>query len=58
MNRGFKVFLWEKLLKDFSININIKDYNDLIIYSKKRNINIESKVDSYFSNNIYDKYYV
>ena len=58
MNRGFKVFLWEKLLKDFSINTEIKDYNDLIIYCNKRNINIESKVDSYFSNNIYDKYYV
>jgi len=48
------VFMWKKLLADFNIKDNIKDFNDLVIYCwKTKNLAIKD-VSKYFTNNPLD----
>jgi len=48
------VFMWKKLLLDFNIKINIKDFNDLLIYCWKNKNNAIKDVTKYFTNNPLD----
>jgi hypothetical protein len=54
---GKKVFLWKKYLNDVNISKNIKDLNELIVYSNKNNITLKN-FDEYFTNNRLDLYYL
>lgn len=49
------VFMWKKLLYDFKINVNIKDFNDLFIYAKSINSKeIIQSINNYFTNDRLD----
>lgn len=57
LKEGHEVFLWKKYLRDMDINTQVKDLNDLVIYSKK-NDKLLLPFDRYFSNNKLNMYYV
>lgn len=59
LQRGEKVFLWKKYLKDIGINIYKKklDYTDLITLVKEEKKNL-LPLSGYFSSSKYDSYYV
>lgn len=58
LKEGFKVFLWNAVLKDYGIknNINIKDLNDLMIYLNRNRKDID--INNYFSDSQYDLYLI
>ena len=52
---GVTVFMWSKFLKDFNITANIKDYNDLYTYNKKKKFGIKmSDINGYFTSDKFD----
>lgn len=48
------VFMWKKIIKDFKIDVPIKDVNDLVIWSYFNKSNAFFKLNSYFTNNPLD----
>lgn len=53
-----KVFMWKKLIKDFSINESIKDVNDLTKYCWFNKSDAIKHINEYFTNNPLDILYV
>lgn len=49
-----RVFMWKKLLKDYSIKEKIKDVNDLVIYCWKNKCTALKELDNYFTSNPLD----
>jgi hypothetical protein len=49
-----RVFMWKKLLKDYSIKDKIKDVNDLVLYCWRNNIDAIKHIDEYFTSNPLD----
>lgn len=67
IHNGYSVFLWKKLIKDISynnpkkeylLNKNIKDLNDLVKITKKDNVFLHYKLENYFSIDEFDKIYL
>jgi len=57
LESGKLVFMWSKYWQDLGFELNIKDLNELMIYSKKNNIKILD-FNNYFSNDKIDAIYV
>ena len=67
LNKGYTVFLWQKLIEDIFKNtkdinkkdlLEIKDLNMLAQQMKTSNIYNKLKLEKYFSNDAFDKIYL
>lgn len=48
------VFMWKKLIRDYKIEVPIKDVNDLVLWSYSSKSDAFFKMNSYFTNNPLD----
>lgn len=59
IKEGKKVFLWKKFAREYNVKLTlIKDLNDIIKYEYKYKKGLLTKLESYFSDNVYDLLYV
>jgi predicted RNA-binding Zn-ribbon protein involved in translation (DUF1610 family) len=59
LEKGYPVFLWKRYLQDAGIPHNNKkiDLTDLLIYAKRKGVNLP-RFGDYFSSNKYDAYWI
>ena len=59
LEQGKKVFMWESFIDDFTIDVYLKDLNDIVKHFYKiGKIKQLEKLDMYFTNNIYDSIFI
>jgi len=56
INEGYSIFLWNKFLKNYNLPEKTKDFNDVLLELKKRNLGYPKDILSYFSKSKYELY--